>query len=119
VQKVLDVDAGVLVDASITERHVDSADIEAGLAAIGADSLRDHPGTRLVLSGGDTSGNVLRRLGIERLEIVAEPWGNVALCRASRPDAEFELVLKGGQMGHVSLFDDVRRGRNPFKETAC
>jgi uncharacterized protein YgbK (DUF1537 family) len=121
VQKVLDDGSAVLVDAATTRGTVDSAEIEAGLAAIGQASLRDHPDTRLVLSGGDTSGNVLRRLGVERLEIVAEPWGNVALCRASGPGAEFELVLKGGQMGHVPLFDDVRAGRalNPPQETAC
>ncbi|MFI5696364.1 four-carbon acid sugar kinase family protein [Kribbella sp. NPDC051586] len=112
--------AGVLVDSSITRRTVPSAEVEDELATI-ADTVLRQQNTRLVLSGGDTSGNVLRRLGIERLRVVAQPWGNVALCQASGPAPHLqnvELVLKGGQMGHVSLFDDIRLGR-PLKEAAC
>ncbi|WP_329005744.1 four-carbon acid sugar kinase family protein [Kribbella sp. NBC_00709] len=120
VEAALAAGAGVLVDSSITRRTVPSAEVEDRLAAIADLSLRQRD-TRLVLSGGDTSGNVLRRLGVERLRIVAQPWGNVALCQASGPDPHLqnvELVLKGGQMGHVSLFDDIRLGR-PLKEAAC
>jgi uncharacterized protein YgbK (DUF1537 family) len=112
--------SGVLVDSSISRRSAPSAEVEDRLAAISDASLRQQ-NIRLVLSGGDTSGNVLRRLGIERLRIVAQPWGNVALCHASGPAPHLqnvELVLKGGQMGHVSLFDDIRLGR-PLKEAAC
>jgi uncharacterized protein YgbK (DUF1537 family) len=103
---------GVLVDSVIGGRKVPSATIEEALAAIGASSLRRDPNLRLVLSGGDTSGNVLRRLGVEQLRIAARPWGNVALCHASGADLpQLEIVLKGGQMGHTSLFDDIRTGQ--------
>ena len=121
VQTALRAGAGVLVDSSMTDRSVPSAEVEHRLAAIADSSLRRQQNTRLVLSGGDTSGNVLRRLGVERLGIAARPWGNVVLCHASGPAAHLqkvELVLKGGQMGHTSLFDDIRHGRS-LKEAAC
>ncbi|MFG1912102.1 four-carbon acid sugar kinase family protein [Kribbella sp. NPDC048928] len=103
---------GVLVDSVVGGRKVPSATIEEALAAIGDDSLRRDPNLRLVLSGGDTSGNVLRRLGVEQLRIAARPWGNVALCHASGAALpQLEIVLKGGQMGHASLFDDIRTGQ--------
>ncbi|WP_116952910.1 four-carbon acid sugar kinase family protein [Jiangella endophytica] len=91
-----------------------SREIEERLAHIGAACLARDPRTRLVVCGGDTSGNVLRRLGVDVLAVAALPWGNVALCHAtgapySRP---VEVVLKGGQMGHHDLFDDVRSGRS-------
>jgi len=96
------------------------------LAAAGAENV-DYPlktaccGGAHTLSDSDTSGNVLRRFGVERLGITARPWGNVVLCHASGPAAHLqkvELVLKGGQMGHTSLFDDIRLGRS-LKEAAC
>lgn len=103
---------GVLVDSVIGGRKVPSATIEEALAAIGGSGLRRDPNLRLVLSGGDTSGNVLRRLGVEQLRIAARPWGNVALCHASGAGLQqFDIVLKGGQMGHASLFDDIRTGQ--------
>lgn len=111
VRTALGTGMGVVVDSVIGGRKVPSATIEDALAAIGDSCLsRD---IRLVLSGGDTSGNVLRRLGVERLRIAARPWGNVALCHAggSTHVEQFEVVLKGGQMGHTNLFDDIRTGR--------
>lgn len=88
----------------------DSADRLAELADAG---LRQNPKTRLVLCGGDTSGAVLRQLGVQTLEITSRPWGNVVLCRASAPQfGAFEVVVKGGQMGHLDLFDDVKHGRH-------
>ncbi|TDC51107.1 four-carbon acid sugar kinase family protein [Jiangella ureilytica] len=90
-----------------------STEIEGRLARIGAACLARDPRTRLVVCGGDTSGNVLRRLGVDALAVTALPWGNVALCHASgAPYARpVEVVLKGGQQGHDDLFDDVRTAR--------
>lgn len=91
-----------------------SEDVEARLAAIGTDALRRAPRTRLVVAGGDTSGNVLRRMGVASLHIETNPWGMVSLCRADGPAAHLrggiEVALKGGQMGHETLFDDIRSG---------
>lgn len=116
VRTALAAGTSVLVDSVIGGRKVPSATIEGALTAIGDTSLRSDPRIRLVLSGGDTSGNVLRRLGVEQLRIAARPWGNVALCHASGPALhvqQLEVVLKGGQMGHASLFDDIRTGQVP------
>jgi len=95
-------------------RSASSAEVEERLAAIGAAVLAARPETRLVVAGGDTSGNVLRRLRIDTLRITATPWGMVALCRAEGSAEHLrggvEVALKGGQMGHDNLFDDIRSG---------
>ncbi|QMV42842.1 four-carbon acid sugar kinase family protein [Cohnella cholangitidis] len=69
--------------------------------------------TRIVIAGGDTSGYVTRELGIYALECVAALTPGGPLCRASSSDPRLdglELVLKGGQVGGVGFFDQVRRG---------
>lgn len=95
-------------------RNASSAEIEERLAAIGTAVLRIRPDTRLVVAGGDTSGNVLRRLGIDSLRITSNAWGIVSLCRAEGTQEHLrggiEVALKGGQMGHDNLFDDIRSG---------
>ncbi|WP_152362322.1 four-carbon acid sugar kinase family protein [Microlunatus speluncae] len=89
-------------NGEIAERLAEVAD--ACVAAV--------PQTRLISCGGDTSGSVLRRAGVRELTIEAQPWGNVVLCRAGLADGRsYELILKGGQMGHAALFEDVRLGR--------
>lgn len=78
--------------------------------------LQAAPSTRVLLCGGDTSGTVLRRLGVASLSITSRPWGNVVLCQTRAPAHLYdgaEVVLKGGQMGHEDLFEDVRHGRQP------
>lgn len=92
------------------------ADIVAGLAAAGRECLQQHPPTRLVLCGGDTSGAILRELGVSALSLSAAPWGNVVLCEGSMPERRIEIVLKGGQMGQIGLFEDVRLGREYTKD---
>lgn len=86
-------------------------DIISGLAEAGRECLQRSPQTRLVLCGGDTSGAILRELGVSALTLRAAPWGNVVLCEGSTPEGAIEIVLKGGQMGHVGLLEDVRLGR--------
>lgn len=91
-----------------------SGQVEAALAAIGTAALRARPATRLVVCGGDTSGNVLRRMGVDSLKIETNPWGMVSLCRAAGAAENLgvgtDVVLKGGQMGHETLFADIRAG---------
>lgn len=90
-----------------------SQQIEERLARVGAACLARDPRTRLVVCGGDTSGNVLRRLGVDTLAVAALPWGSLALCHVGGApfDRPVEVVLKGGQQGHDDLFDDVRTAR--------
>jgi uncharacterized protein YgbK (DUF1537 family) len=69
---------------------------------------------RVVVAGGDSSGEVMSKLGIEALTISAAMTPGAPLCRAwssaVRRDG-LEVVLKGGQMGSPSFFGDVRAGR--------
>ncbi|CAM3626598.1 four-carbon acid sugar kinase family protein [Occultella aeris] len=93
---------------------VSSDRVVDGLAEVGRARLRAAPRTRLVVCGGDTSGHLLRSLDVDALTISSRPWGNVVLCRAhapGRPADGTAIVLKGGQMGHPDLFEDVRLGR--------
>jgi uncharacterized protein YgbK (DUF1537 family) len=80
-----------------------SAVIEAALRRSG-----DH---RVIVCGGDTSSHVLRQLGAGSLSIAANPTGNVVLCRVASPVAWLdgsEMLLKGGQVGPVDLFELIR-----------
>lgn len=66
---------------------------------------------RVIVCGGDTSSHATRLLGIESLSIAANPWDNVVLLRPHAPDlaaGHVELLLKGGQVGDVDLFERVR-----------
>lgn len=102
----------VIVTSAATPHDHAGDDIDDGLARIGAECLAHSRDPRLIVCGGDTSGRVLRRLGVRALTVEAAPWGNVAMCRARRVDGqEVQVILKGGQMGHESLFEDVRDGR--------
>ncbi|SFS15006.1 Uncharacterized conserved protein YgbK, DUF1537 family [Microbacterium sp. cf046] len=98
------------VDTATLERPVlevlaeRAAELAAGAAAAGATR-------RIIVCGGDTSSRVTRLLGVESLSIAANPWGNVVLltAHASDPAIEgLELLLKGGQVGDVGLFEAVR-----------
>jgi len=68
---------------------------------------------RACVVGGDTSGHILRQLGILALEILMPLSPAAPLCRASAPDAPFdglEVAMKGGQMGAPDYFGAVKRG---------
>jgi 3-oxoisoapionate kinase len=62
---------------------------------------------RVVISGGDTSGQAAARLGIDALTAVAPLAPGAPLCRAHSPDPAIdglEIVLKGGQTGAPDFF---------------
>jgi len=97
-------------------QQLDAAAVVEALVQVAATRLQAAPATRVLLCGGDTSGTVLRRLGVASLSITSQPWGNVVLCQTRAPAHPYdgaEVVLKGGQMGHEDLFEDVRHGRTP------
>jgi len=69
---------------------------------------------RIVVAGGDSSGEVASALGIGALRAVAAMAPGAPLCRASSDNSRrdgLEIVLKGGQMGSPSFFGAVRAGR--------
>lgn len=84
--------AGALVEAAL-------ADVAAGLVAAGR--------RRLVVAGGETSGAVVQRLGVEALRIGPEIDPGVPWCAAvGRPLA---LALKSGNFGAPDFFEKALR----------
>jgi uncharacterized protein YgbK (DUF1537 family) len=69
---------------------------------------------RVVVAGGDSSGEVASALGISALSVAAGMAPGAPLCRAwsreKRRDG-LEIVLKGGQIGDASFFAAVREGK--------
>ncbi|MFB9273845.1 four-carbon acid sugar kinase family protein [Cohnella cellulosilytica] len=71
---------------------------------------------RILIAGGDTSGYVMRELGVEALSFLSAIVPGGPLCRCYAPDARtdgLELSLKGGQVGGPDYFERVRRGGGP------
>lgn len=69
---------------------------------------------RVLVAGGDSSGEVAGALDIDALTVTAGLAPGAPLCRAwskvARRDG-LEIVLKGGQMGDAAFFGLVREGR--------
>ena len=68
---------------------------------------------RVVVAGGDSSGEVASALDIEALTVSAAMTPGAPLCRARsrKPRRDgLEIVLKGGQMGDAAFFGRVRDG---------
>lgn len=113
-------------DRSVVLTSDDAAAPESGFGATAEDALRAiaraaasvvsavvHAGvsSRVIVCGGDTSGRVVRALGVESVVIADNPVSNVVLLRAQAADPAVdgvELVLKGGQVGDDDLFESVR-----------
>jgi 3-oxoisoapionate kinase len=70
---------------------------------------------RVVVAGGDSSGEVAGALDISALSVAAAMAPGAPLCRAwsttPRRDG-LEIVLKGGQMGTPGFFASVQAGRS-------
>ena len=66
------------------------------------------PVPRVGIAGGDTSSHAVKALGIVALSYLGNLAPGAALCLAHAPGARLdglELMLKGGQMGGVDLFE--------------
>ena len=66
----------------------------------------------LGLAGGDTSSRICAGLGFRALEFQENLGQGVGICTASHRDPRrnlMRLMLKGGQMGSASLFEDFLR----------
>ncbi len=69
---------------------------------------------RLLVAGGDTSGYIVKELGIYALELLAPLVPGGPLCRAFAEEPALdglELALKGGQVGPPDYFVRVQQGR--------
>ncbi|WP_186396749.1 four-carbon acid sugar kinase family protein [Stappia sp. TSB10GB4] len=92
-----DADYGIAPDA-LSERL---AELAARIAAL-------QPLAGLAVAGGDTSGAVVRRLGFDSLSFEGRAGSGVAVCRGHAPGRALDglrLLLKGGQVGPLDLFD--------------
>ncbi len=70
--------------------------------------------TRVVISGGDTSGHAAAMLGIDALTAIAPVAPGSPLCQAHAVDPArdgLQIALKGGQVGGNDFFCAVRDGR--------
>ena len=68
---------------------------------------------RFVVAGGDSSGAVGSHLGIRALTVEAGMAPGAPLCRTWSDDPKrdgLQVVLKGGQMGGVNFYEQVRSG---------
>jgi uncharacterized protein YgbK (DUF1537 family) len=68
---------------------------------------------RVLVAGGDTSGQIARALDIESLEMIGELTRGSPLCRATAPGSPadgIEIAFKGGQIGPENFFGIVRDG---------
>ncbi|MDO8777774.1 MAG: nucleotide-binding domain containing protein, partial [Burkholderiaceae bacterium] len=112
-------DAAVLqFDATATQAGLARSEaaqrVACGLADVMRRLLDRVPLTRVVVAGGDSSGEVASALDITALSVVAGLAPGAPLCRAWSERRErdgLEIVLKGGQMGTHSFFGAVRAGR--------
>jgi uncharacterized protein YgbK (DUF1537 family) len=90
---------------------VEASMIGASLAAVIESVAQTVPLDRVIIAGGDTSGYTLQTLGARRLDAVGEVEGNLLLGRiySASPDLNaIEVVLKGGQLGRRTVFEDAR-----------
>jgi len=100
-------------DAAVPEGAGALEAIAEAAASVILAALRAGVTRRVIVCGGDTSSRVTRLLGIESLSIAANPVANVVLLRAHANEEAvdgMELLLKGGQVGPVDLFEAMRAG---------
>lgn len=87
--------------------------VATALGEVLAAMLRRTGLTRMVVAGGDTSGEVTGLLGIYALEAAMPLAPGAPLCLAHRRGRPaIEIALKGGQMGGDDFFGQAKRGRH-------
>jgi len=87
--------------------------VGAALAGVMKKMLdRARPG-RIVIAGGDSSGEIVNALNIQALTVAAGLTPGAPLCRTWSDDEcrnGLEIVLKGGQIGDETFFGQARAG---------
>lgn len=94
-------------------RHTDRDGIGSALADVTRQVIERTHIKRLLIAGGDTSGQIADVLQIQSLEMVGELTRGAPLCSASSTLAfvdGIEIVFKGGQIGADDFFGFVHRG---------
>lgn len=94
-------------------RHAAARQVGRALADVMCQLLDCAELSRVVVAGGDSSGEVASALGITALSVVAGLAPGAPLCRvwSDLPQRDgLEIVLKGGQIGDAGFFGSVRGG---------
>ncbi|HTW97814.1 MAG TPA: four-carbon acid sugar kinase family protein [Acidimicrobiales bacterium] len=94
----------------------DGSSIGGRLGDLALATLTESRARRLVVAGGDTAGAVMRVLGGDGLDYAgsfgAGPiGGSLAVCTLRSPDGPLDglqVILKGGQLGGLTFFEDLR-----------
>ncbi|PWW00284.1 uncharacterized protein YgbK (DUF1537 family) [Hoeflea marina] len=88
--------------------RLDAAGLTAALVDLVASVAAQVGIARLGVAGGDTSSAICQRLGFSSIGFGSDIDPGVSLCSGTHADPRLdgmELMLKGGQMGGVDLFD--------------
>jgi len=100
----------------VHSQHVDPglvSNIGATLGSVLHDLLCETNVRRVLVAGGDTSGQIAKVLGIESMEMIAELTRGSPLVRVHSPYSSvdgIEMTFKGGQIGKIDFFRQVQQG---------
>jgi uncharacterized protein YgbK (DUF1537 family) len=103
----------VAIHTNSTDRVAESSARDFGkiLGQTLREILSIAPVRRVIVAGGDTSGDVASALGIESMEMIGELTRGsplVRVCAPGSPADGIEMTFKGGQIGPVDFFGKVR-----------
>jgi 3-oxoisoapionate kinase len=113
----------VIVHSNAADRRVDESaakEIGPALGRVLRGILAATNVRRVIVAGGDTSGQVATSLSIESMEMIGELTRGSPLCRVTAPGSPadgIEITFKGGQIGNVDFFGFVERGATNIGET--
>jgi uncharacterized protein YgbK (DUF1537 family) len=97
-------------DPAVRDARANGERVGTRLGRVARRVLEEARPGRLLVAGGDTSGYVVRQLGIEALEMVTPLAPGSPLCRARSRDGALdglEIAMKGGQVGPADYFGRV------------
>lgn len=81
--------------------------VEAALSELAAFAVQELDYSHLIVAGGETSGAVTARLGIDRLRVGAQAAPGVPWAVADSGDRRIAVLLKSGNFGDPGLFSDA------------
>jgi uncharacterized protein YgbK (DUF1537 family) len=101
----------MLVTARPSNQPAESARVAVATGALLRAVMAEKSVARLVIAGGDTSSHAVAALDVWGLSYRAPMTPGAPLCRVHSDDARLDgldIILKGGQMGSPSFFEDVK-----------
>lgn len=102
-----------MVKSTLAQQHSQPQLIAQSQAWITSQIIGAFPLKRLVTCGGDTSGYILKALGIHALEFtnVLAPGAPLCTAHSENPGVDgIEIAIKGGQNGNVRYLEFAQRG---------